>query len=837
MQAAGSGTIQMKEKYLENLKELIGVQFQGYKSNMQQSSTDIFKLGPDSLIYLEKLIYLNIENVEIQQRELENQISDSEYIISTIVKFARHGDTTYIVSNVIGDDGENHTENDIQSQLMFLSPRQESDSGILPYNDYKKKKEEQQLTRTKKRPTSLEPKIKVAFTNLPSLLQLRISECNLDGISWDMFYKLNNLNYLVLERNDLLFLPDFVFYGTPNLTALSLAENRILNLQTVGLAGLLQLQKLDVTSNNLTYLSELSLPPFPHLEVADFRFNPIQSIFPNTFEVMNTTKTLYLGSPSVPLEILTNSFFGLTSLLRLEIDNVKVEILEKQVFNGMPNLKVLVMNGKVTRISFDAFNEIPTLEKLILKHCAIKKISMDAFTGLTSLTELDLSHNLLSFLPTGLLDEQVSLQEIYIQHNQLVSLPVNLFDKSPFLQMIRLNENPWHCSCDMINWNFTQIHKVKRYGITKNLTICQRQYDKGSMCLPEHIRLEAKYVYEKKVSPICATPMKFSNKGVSQVIRKELKFCSSSATSNAQASSKIETVVLPFTISKSKYKIVKTQEQIDKEMEKQIYFANKKTAKVRKPQQGENLLPSTSNLVKQNLASPIKDDDVDSNRIVKTSSKKSREAKNVMPTITAGYNIVKSTNNSTKSDDLSTTNRPTIESSTATNLVRISSTYAPTTTTTLGTTTQSEIDISVTQNNSLPPETTLPISTTSTSTTITTPRTITQNEIDISPLQDKILAPETILPKIMETSTTPENSEEEPTTNQNTASRFQDILDQYKKNYFQTTTKKPFLVTKPKIPPKHPRQLKFGSSKPAPVLSKNAIKLARIHRKLEKRQH
>lgn len=191
-----------------------------------------------------------------------------------------------------------------------------------------------------------------------------------------MFYKLDNLKFLLLDNNDLLFLPDFVFYATPNLAVLSLSNNRILNLQTVGLAGLLTLRKLDVSHNNIAYLSELSLPPFPFLEVADFRDNPITSIFPNTFEIMNSTKTLFLGSPSSVLEISTNSFYGLISLTRLDIVNIRVEFLERAMLKGMPELASLTMTGSIARIMYDAFSEVPKLEKLILKQCSIKKISM-----------------------------------------------------------------------------------------------------------------------------------------------------------------------------------------------------------------------------------------------------------------------------------------------------------------------------------------------------------------------------------------------------------------------------------------------------------------------------
>lgn len=498
IQAPGTGSVQLVKGQFSSFHSLVGLEIKGYSDPV-----DIFEISGDCFADLVSLTYLSLDTVVLQHTSVENQIHDRSS------KFVR---INYTFNDVV--------TNEITSQILIIKDNQDGEKeNVIPYSEYKSTQKEKVLP--------LDPTFRVAFTGLPRLQHLRISGCNLQDISWDMFYKLDNLKFLLLDENDLLFLPDFVFYATSNLSALSVSRNRILNLQTVGLAGLLYLRKLDVTYNNITHLSELSLPPFPHLEVADFRYNPISSIFPNTFEIMNSTKTLYLGSDTTPLDLSPNSFYGLTSLNKLDITNVKIRMLEKTMLKGIPRLKTLIMTGDIPKISYDAFGEVTKLEQLTLRNCGITKISMDAFFGLGQLRELDLSYNSLSFLPPGIFEDQDALKEVFLQHNQLTTLPSNIVQNLP-VKILRLEGNPWHCSCDMAKWNPQIINRVKRYHIpAPNNTLCQKVYDKGSMCFETYEpKFEVTYSYEKRVSPICETPYKFNRRSVFMVLKKELRYCS-----------------------------------------------------------------------------------------------------------------------------------------------------------------------------------------------------------------------------------------------------------------------------------------------------------------------
>lgn len=293
---------------------------------------------------------------------------------------------------------------------------------IVPYEIYLIEKQKSQM------PT---------FYGWSELNVLRIHNCKLNELHWEMFDGLTNLEHLSLEHNDIKIIPPFALYGAQQIRTLSLARNSILDFNYRSLAGLLKLEWLDVSRNNLTKLSELSFPPFPNIEVVDFRYNPITHIYPMTFGVMNNTKQMFIGSDAGTLDLTHGSSF--TSLDRLDnliIFNATIPVLNQKVFSGLKSVTKLQMQGDIRRIEFDAFAEMPKLKELVLSNCKIREISMDIFFGIRNLEIVDLSSNELFYLPHGLFDEQKRIREIYLQNNLLTELPARFFD-IPSVKFIR----------------------------------------------------------------------------------------------------------------------------------------------------------------------------------------------------------------------------------------------------------------------------------------------------------------------------------------------------------------------------------------------------------------
>lgn len=283
-------------------------------------------------------------------------------------------------------------------------------------------------------------KIRMAsFVGWTQLNILRIHNCKLDELHWEMFDGLRQLEHLSLEHNAIKIVPPFAFYGAMHIKTLSLARNSILDLNYRSLAGLLELEWLNLANNNLTKLSETSFPPFPRLHTVDFRENPIRYIFPMTFGVMNGTRHIFLGTDAQALDLSSttgNSFRSLSALRSLTISNVSTAVLHQGLFRDLARLERLRLHGNLRLIEFDTFAAMPMVRELILSRCGIEEVSMDIFYGVRNLEVVDLSGNRLASLPPGMFDGQVRLREIYLQSNQLSELPSDFFN-NPAVKMIR----------------------------------------------------------------------------------------------------------------------------------------------------------------------------------------------------------------------------------------------------------------------------------------------------------------------------------------------------------------------------------------------------------------
>lgn len=383
------------------------------------------------------------------------------------------------------------------------------------------------------------------FYGWTNLNVMRIHNCHLDEVYWEMFNGLENLHHLSLEHNDIKNIPPFAFYGALHIKTLSLAKNYLLDLNYRSLAGLLNLEKLDLTWNNLTKLSELTFPPFPRLEFADFRHNPIKNIFPMTFGIMNATKKLILGSETGALDLVPGSspFTALEQLTQMILLNVSAPVLSQEMFKGLKSLEHLKIKGSVNRIEFDAFSEMPRMRELVLNNCGILEISMDAFVGVRNLKVIDLSNNKLFNIPTGVFEEQKQLREIYLHNNDLSELPKQFFER-PSLKMVRLTGNPWICSCEMTSWRQAITNRKRGRPLSKKITNCFTNPKTGKLenCQKNDAGSnypEWTYEFDNKLSPRCdGGPDEVKHRSVYYTLRHSVK-CAKSTDSVKISQSKL----------------------------------------------------------------------------------------------------------------------------------------------------------------------------------------------------------------------------------------------------------------------------------------------------------
>jgi hypothetical protein len=166
------------------------------------------------------------------------------------------------------------------------------------------------------------------------------------------------------------------------------------------------------------------------------------------------------------------------------------------------SISELHLRGRIVSIDADTFKANRRLQHLDLKNCQLRRLSVDAFQSLRKLRLLDLSSNQLVQLPPGLFDPVVSLKELWLNGNKLTTVPADIFAALTTTKLIRLEDNPWHCTCQLDQLRATAVNKIKILDSLTNRT---------------------GYQYDRRVAPLCASPEALKGASVFDVIRKPLR--------------------------------------------------------------------------------------------------------------------------------------------------------------------------------------------------------------------------------------------------------------------------------------------------------------------------
>ena len=210
---------------------------------------------------------------------------------------------------------------------------------------------------------------------------------------------------------------------------------------------------------------------------------------------------------SDPVSIHPRSLDGLSQLQSLRMGPIALitQGLSRQFFHGVTSLKQLHIRGILKSIEADTFIDNRRMQTLDLSNCHLTHLSMDALQGLNKLRLLDLSHNQLYEILPGLFDPLHSLKELWLNGNQLMTLPSSIF--KPILsvaKLIRLEDNPWHCTCQLNQLRPTSVNKMKQ-------------------TLPLSSDRSSVFVYDQRVTPRCQTPPQAQGYAVFDVLRRQLK--------------------------------------------------------------------------------------------------------------------------------------------------------------------------------------------------------------------------------------------------------------------------------------------------------------------------
>nr|XP_057938852.1 matrix-remodeling-associated protein 5-like [Doryrhamphus excisus] len=187
-------------------------------------------------------------------------------------------------------------------------------------------------------------------------------------------------------------------------------------------------RRINLGFNSISRIHDGSLARLERLELLMLHSNVIYSLPDALFKDLKSLQILKLSYNKLTEIPSSQTFFGLTSLLRLYLDHNHIQYIHPRAFLQLPNLRLLRLQG----------NGLHQLHPQAL--CTVSLLNTFYFS---TLRHLDLSNN------------------------SLRTLPRTTFQTAPMLETVALQANPWSCDCRMSwfpTWHFTHQELLKCAG-------------------------------------------------------------------------------------------------------------------------------------------------------------------------------------------------------------------------------------------------------------------------------------------------------------------------------------------------------------------------------------
>ncbi len=280
------------------------------------------------------------------------------------------------------------------------------------------------------------------------------------------FEGLSGLDYLYLQDNWLMELPDDLVDPLDSLIQLDLSRNILLELPDSVFDSLTQLQSIRVSGNGLTELPAGLLGKHPELTSVDFGGNRLTKL-PEGF--LNASRKLesasFFGNELTELPAgflgkhpeLTSVNFGGNRLTELpagflgkhpELTFVnfwgnRLTKLPEGFLDGSPGLQSAYFPfNELTELPAGFLGKHPELTFVNFWGNRLTELPEGMFGASRGLESVDFDDNRLEELPSGFLGQQSAIESIYLGRNRILELPEGFFEGQSSLRRAYFGGNP-----------------------------------------------------------------------------------------------------------------------------------------------------------------------------------------------------------------------------------------------------------------------------------------------------------------------------------------------------------------------------------------------------------
>ncbi|EGT48262.1 hypothetical protein CAEBREN_31443 [Caenorhabditis brenneri] len=307
------------------------------------------------------------------------------------------------------------------------------------------------------------------FENMPFLTYVDVSFNRIRFISPRVFEKLNNLESLFLQNNQLSHFPSL--FRLEKLRHLMLDNNQIQKIDNFSLADLPKLQHLSLAGNQIDIITEnmFGSSSSSELKSLNLAHNKIHTISSRSFADLDNLQQLRLSHnnirtiPSMAMWII-QTFANLRSLRYLDISNNRIIKILPSALYQLPALDVLHLDqNNLNEIDRDAFRSFSDLQSLKLSHNAFRRFSCEFLGSISQVHQLDLSSNQINEIDISciarglrklslasnsvekihrkLLQDATELTSIDMSHNGIIDVDNDAFAECKRLSHVKLSHN------------------------------------------------------------------------------------------------------------------------------------------------------------------------------------------------------------------------------------------------------------------------------------------------------------------------------------------------------------------------------------------------------------
>ena len=231
------------------------------------------------------------------------------------------------------------------------------------------------------------------FAGAYYILDLYLSNNDIETVSNDLFTGLDSLKHIYLDGNPLGTVPRDLFSGMTSLELISFWNTGLTTVHKNLFRGLTNLISVRLGHNEIVHIPNTLFPNGSKIIYLDLRRNNLGRIPVNSLNNLNKLQTLQMSGNDLG-RINVDTFDNLTSLRYLDLADCNLTAINEGLFDSLRALEVLLLNdNSITSLPMGIFKNNMKLRSLKLQDNNLRRMPNDAFKGLVDMKVLDLEDN------------------------------------------------------------------------------------------------------------------------------------------------------------------------------------------------------------------------------------------------------------------------------------------------------------------------------------------------------------------------------------------------------------------------------------------------------------